>query len=76
MDDLRIQGFTSSEQRLVTQEVSAEAGRCLILLGILGVWYQIDIGQILDMYWVDIGEMYWVDFREIFHKYEIDIGYV
>ena len=43
MEDSRIKG-TSSEQRLVTQEVLVEAGRCLSLLGILGVWYQIDIG--------------------------------
>ena len=48
-DNLRIE-FTSNEQHLVIQEVLVEAGRCLILLGILGVWYQIDIGQILDIY--------------------------
>ena len=57
MDGRKIQGFTSSEQHLVTQEVSAEAGRCLTLLGILGVWYQIDIGQILDTYLRNIGKM-------------------
>ena len=35
---------TSNVPRLETLEVLAEVGPCLTLLGILGAWYQIDIG--------------------------------
>ena len=35
---------TSSVPRLETLEALAEVGPCLTLLGILGAWYQIDIG--------------------------------
>ena len=36
--------LTSSVPRLETLEALAEVGPCLTLLGILGAWYQIDIG--------------------------------